>query len=343
MKKVLKVVILSILLILGMFIVNQKSEAVTLDMNYSFSNDENSQKNQKVKSGDEISIAITVNGEENGKIMAIFGYLYYDKDVLELVPSSDDENSADIQLGTGWSIGNLSLGNTTAEENETEEKEQPKFLIYSNDENREDTAVYVKFKVKDEKKFKNTEVSIKQITLYDSEHREIQSNIEDSVLKMSDVKIGNKSSKNVMKIVIISILIIVVLCGIGVFINKKQKELKEEKSNFKNEKVEENKEKNEKKEVKKIEKKIENKELKEDKKDTSEENNQEKNKEKEEKSEVNKKSSSDSNEKDDNKDSKINDDNKDSKINKEDVKETKQEEKEQKDEKSKENTEKKKK
>ena len=78
MKKVLKVVILSILLILGMFIVNQKSEAVTLDMNYSFSNDENSQKNQKVKSGDEISIAITVNGEENGKIMAIFGYLYYD-------------------------------------------------------------------------------------------------------------------------------------------------------------------------------------------------------------------------------------------------------------------------
>ena len=306
MKKVLKVVILSILLILGMFIVNQKSEAVTLDMNYSFSNDENSQKNQKVKTGDEISIAITVNGEENGKIMAIFGYLYYDKDVLELVPSSDDENSADIQLGTGWSIGNLSLGNTTAEENETEEKEQPKFLIYSNDENREDTAVYVKFKVKDEKKFKNTEVSIKQITLYDSEHREIQSNIEDSVLKMSDVKIGNKSSKNVMKIVIISILIIVVLCGIGVFINKKQKELK----------------------------KIENKELKEDKKDTSEENNQEKNKEKEEKSEVNKKSSSDSNEKDDNKDSK---------INKEDVKETKQEEKEQKDEKSKENTEKKKK
>lgn len=273
MKKVLKVVILSILLILGMFIVNQKSEAVTLDMNYSFSNDENSQKNQKVKNGDEISIAITVNGEENGKIMAIFGYLYYDKDVLELVPSSDDENSADIQLGTGWSIGNLSLGNTTAEENETEEKEQPKFLIYSNDENREDTAVYVKFKVKDEKKFKNTEVSIKQITLYDSEHREIQSNIEDSVLKMSDVKIGNKSSKNVMKIVIISILIIVVLCGIGVFINKKQKELKEEKSNFKNEKVEENKEKN---------------------------------KEKEEKSEVNKKSSSDSNEKDDNKDSKIN-------------------------------------
>ena len=330
MKKVLKVVILSILLILGMFIVNQKSEAVTLDMNYSFSNDENSQKNQKVKSGDEISIAITVNGEENGKIMAIFGYLYYDKDVLELVPSSDDENSADIQLGTGWSIGNLSLGNTTAEENETEEKEQPKFLIYSNDENREDTAVYVKFKVKDEKKFKNTEVSIKQITLYDSEHREIQSNIEDSVLKMSDVKIGNKSSKNVMKIVIVSILIIVVLCGIGVFINKKQKELKEEKSNFKNEKVEKNKEKNEKKEVKKIEKKIENKELKEDKKDTSEE----KNKEKEEKSEVNKKSSSDSNEKDDNKDSK---------INKEDVKETKQEEKEQKDEKSKENTEKKKK
>ena len=330
MKKVLKVVILSILLILGMFIVNQKSEAVTLDMNYSFSNDENSQKNQKVKNGDEISIAITVNGEENGKIMAIFGYLYYDKDVLELVPSSDDENSADIQLGTGWSIGNLSLGNTTAEENETEEKEQPKFLIYSNDENREDTAVYVKFKVKDEKKFKNTEVSIKQITLYDSEHREIQSNIEDSVLKMSDVKIGNKSSKNVMKIVIISILIIVVLCGIGVFINKKQKELKEEKSNFKNEKVEENKEKNEKKEVKKIEKKIENKELKEDKKDTSEE----KNKKKEEKSEVNKKSSSDSNEKDDNKDSK---------INKEDVKETKQEEKEQKDEKSKENTEKKKK
>lgn len=338
MKKVLKVVIFSILLILGMFIVNQKSEAVTLDMNYLFSNDENSQKNQKVKTGDEISIAITVNGEENGKIMAIFGYLYYDKDVLELVPSSDDENSADIQLGTGWSIGNLSLGNTTAEENETEEKEQPKFLIYSNDENREDTAVYVKFKVKDEKKFKNTEVSIKQITLYDSEHREIQSNIEDSVLKMSDVKIGNKSSKNVMKIVIISILIIVVLCGIGVFINKKQKELKEEKSNFKNEKVEENKEKNEKKEVKKIEKKIENKELKEDKKDTSEENNQEKNKEKEEKSEVNKKSSSDSNEKDDNKD-----DNKDSKINKEDVKETKQEEKEQKDEKSKENNEKKKK
>ena len=98
MKKVLKVVILSILLILGMFIVNQKSEAVTLDMNYSFSNDENSQKNQKVKSGDEISIAITVNGEENGKIMAIFGYLYYDKDVLELVPSSDDETSSSTSL-----------------------------------------------------------------------------------------------------------------------------------------------------------------------------------------------------------------------------------------------------
>lgn len=230
MKKVLKVMSLSVLLIVLMFIVNQKSEAVTLDMNYSVSNEESGKKSKKIKSGDEILVAITVNGEDNGKIMAMFGYLYYDKDVLELVPSSNEDNSADIQLGTGWSIGNLSLGNSVEGESDSKNQGIPKFLIYSNDKNREDTAVRVKFKVKDERKFKDTEIKIKEITLYDSEHREIKSNVEDSVLKMSSIKINTKSSMDRFAIIvtIISILIIIILVIFVMFINKKQKKTKEE-------------------------------------------------------------------------------------------------------------------
>lgn len=242
MKKTLKITFFSILLILGMTLFTQKSEAAKLNMGCDV--------NKNLKAGDEISVSVTTDGEEYGKIMAIFGYLFYDKDAVELIPLEEDTKSAKIELGTGWSIGNLSLGEANTESdnqdvnnqdannqeasnqetsnaeesNNTESaisEELPKFLIYSNDKNREDTAVYIKFRVKDVKKFKDSEISIKNITLYDSEHNEIQTNIEDSLLKIGDLK----ASKFDKKLVIIAIMIIFVLVGVCIYMIKRQKDI----------------------------------------------------------------------------------------------------------------------
>ena len=90
--------------------------------------------------------------------------------------------------------------------------------------NREDTAVYIKFRVKDVKKFKDSEISIKNITLYDSEHNEIQTNIEDSLLKIGDLK-AVKASKFDKKLVIIAIIIILVLVCICIYMLKRQKDI----------------------------------------------------------------------------------------------------------------------
>lgn len=240
MKKTLKITFFSILLILGMALFTQKSEAAKLNMGCDV--------NKNLKAGDEISVSVTADGEEYGKIMAIFGYLFYDKDAVELIPLEEDTKSAKIELGTGWSIGNLSLGEANTESdnqdannqdasnqeasnaeesNNTESaisEELPRFLIYSNDKNREDTAVYIKFRVKDVKKFKDSEISIKNITLYDSEHNEIQTNIEDSLLKIGDLK-AVKASKFDKKLVIIAIMIILVLVGICIYMLKRQKDI----------------------------------------------------------------------------------------------------------------------
>ncbi len=235
MKKTLKITFFSILLILGMALFTQKSEAAKLNMGCDV--------NKNLKAGDEISVSVTADGEEYGKIMAIFGYLFYDKDAVELIPLEEDTKSAKIELGTGWPIGNLSLGEANTESdnqdannqdasnaeesNNTESaisEELPSFLIYSNDKNREDTAVYIKFRVKDVKKFKDSEISIKNITLYDSEHNEIQTNIEDSLLKIGDLK-AVKASKFDKKLVIIAIIIILVLVGICIYMLKRQKDI----------------------------------------------------------------------------------------------------------------------
>lgn len=82
--------------------------------------------------------------------MAVFGALEYDKDVLELLEFSDNNSSTNLEVGTGWSIGYISLNGNEDGEN----ADKPTFLIYSNDENRSNTIGYIKFRVKDPVKVK---------------------------------------------------------------------------------------------------------------------------------------------------------------------------------------------
>lgn len=228
-KRLMKVIIFSVLIILAiMYITNRKVDAATIDMNY-MSADENKNIN-KINAGDEFLVSVSINGDESDKVMAIFGYLEYDSDILELVKEDGSENIAKIKLGNGWSIGNVS-------DEESSNPKKSKFLIYSDEESRENTAVYIRFKVKENvntKRVKNAIVQVKDVTLYDTEHKELKSKVENSLLTVNFSKIGkiNKTDKYVSIISTIVIIIIIIIIIGGKFFEKKQEEqINSEKSN----------------------------------------------------------------------------------------------------------------
>lgn len=223
MKNVKKIIGMISLIMLSIVIFATNVEATTIGTSYCINNSESTKKNPKVHSNDEIIISLSLDNEDE-KVMAVFGALEYDKDVLELLEFSDNNTSTNLEVGTGWSIGYISLNGN---ENEKEENaDKPTFLIYSNDEERSNTIGYIKFKVKDPVKVKNTEIKLKDITTYDIDHREISKKVEDTSLKVkiSKFNIKNKSDKYMLILTIVIILIIVIAVTVVFVRNKKIKE-----------------------------------------------------------------------------------------------------------------------
>ena len=223
MKNVKKIIGMISLIMLSIVIFATNVEATTIGTSYCINNSESTKKNPKVHSNDEIIISLSLDNEDE-KVMAVFGALEYDKDVLELLEFSDNNTSTNLEVGTGWSIGYISLNGN---ENEKEENaDKPTFLIYSNDEERSNTIGYIKFKVKDPVKVKNTEIKLKDITTYDIDHREISKKVEDTSLKVkiSKFNIKNKSDKYMLILTIVIILIIVIAVTVVFVRSKKIKE-----------------------------------------------------------------------------------------------------------------------
>lgn len=218
MKNVKKIVEIISLIMLSVFIFSTNVEATTIGTSYCINNSESTKKNPKVHSNDEIIISLSLDNEDE-KVMAVFGALEYDKDVLELLEFSDNNSSTNLEVGTGWSIGYISLNGNEDGEN----ADKPTFLIYSNDENRSNTIGYIKFRVKDPVKVKNTEIKLKDITTYDVEHIEISKKVEDTSLnvKISKFNIKNKSDKYMLILTIVIILIIIIAVTV-IFIRRKK-------------------------------------------------------------------------------------------------------------------------
>lgn len=225
MIKKVKVIFFCIFIVASVFFISKNVEATTIDMNYSLVNE--NKNSGKLHAGDEIIVSVSVNGEENGKIMAIFGHLEYDENILELVKDDESENSAKIELGNGWSIGNLSIDEIEENsDNKNSEKNCPKFLIYSSDENRENTAVYIRFRVKDNiKNVKSTNVIVKDIALYDLDHKEINTKVKDSSLNIKFSQFSKLNQKD-MFVVILTIIVIIMICVIIAVIMYKNKKNK---------------------------------------------------------------------------------------------------------------------
>ena len=122
MKNVKKIVEIISLIMLSVFIFSTNVEATTIGTSYCINNSESTKKNPKVHSNDEIIISLSLDNEDE-KVMAVFGALEYDKDVLELLEFSDNNSSTNLEVGTGWSIGYISLNG-----NAEHDKEQLKNL-----------------------------------------------------------------------------------------------------------------------------------------------------------------------------------------------------------------------
>lgn len=209
MKRVLKVSIFIAFLIGIMFFISEKANAVELNMNYTVNNNsEGNSKDIKVHPGDEIWVSINIIDEQDEKIMAIYGDLEYDKEALEIVNSAKDENNGEVQLGTGWTIGNVT--SNTAQ-----------IVAYSTDEERNNNPICIKFKVKDNTKVKSTTIKAKDLVLYNTKYKEVNSNKNETSL---EVKINKKSNTNFVKVImIVSIIVIIAIIAIVVFVLKSRK------------------------------------------------------------------------------------------------------------------------
>lgn len=204
MKKIIKSTILILLLVVSMFIIAQKVDAKTLNMNYTNDTSVVSSKNIKVRPGDEIWLSMTLDDSAD-KCMAIYGTLEYDTNVLELVPQEGDneKNNADITLGDNWTIANVSINDK-------------KFIAYSTDTNRSNVVMFIKFKVKDNAKVKTTKVTAKDIVMYDSNYKE--KSLDESSISMDMPISKTKKVENIIRTSLIGACVILVLIFIIIYL-----------------------------------------------------------------------------------------------------------------------------
>lgn len=207
MKKSFKklLVMLIILASISISMLISKTEAATLGMSYEKSNNatQKNSENTEVKAGEEIIVKISIVDDDGNspKVMSIYGNFEFDNNALELIKSENNENSAQIDLGEGWAIGNLNM-------------EDSKFLIYTSDRERNNNVFSVKFKVKEDCKVDNTTIVIKDIILYNSSQKAIDDNFENVNL---EIKIDKKDD-SIMSIGTVGLIIVVFLIILIIFI-----------------------------------------------------------------------------------------------------------------------------
>ena len=220
MKKNIERSILCSIFFVLMLLVFGKTNAATLSVNYNGNEEINRAKSYKLYPGDEVFVSFTADGTDAEKIMAIYGKIEYDENVLELIDSTENIYSGNLKTGDGWSTGNLDSTNNV-------------FFFYSLNDDRGNTAGYMRFKVKSEiTKSTSTVFEVKDIILYEGAnnngYKQLSSDVENVSLK---IKINNKSQDRIIMIVVASILIILIVAVIVIIKKNKSKRTDEREEN----------------------------------------------------------------------------------------------------------------
>ena len=199
-KYIKKSVICSIFMAIIIFITGV-SCAASLSIDYNNKEDINKDK-FKLYAGDEVFISFVLDDDDNNdKVMAIYGNVEYDEDVLELVEYDDKEHGENPKVGEGWLAGSINEKDNT-------------FFFYTLDENRSNTIGFIKFRVRsDISGSTETLFSAKNVTLYkkvnNSNYEEIPSTGKNLELK---IKVNSKKG-DIIKIASFIIVIVgITLC-----------------------------------------------------------------------------------------------------------------------------------
>lgn len=202
MKKIMKRIIIGIIVLVGMLLICGNVNAATITLDYNTTAKKEKSKNLKIYPGDDVYISISIQDNENEKVMAMYGVLEYDKEALELVTSKSSKEKGEISLNKGWSTGDITT-------------KDGKFMLYSTEESRDNTAAYIKFKAKEEMDADSTNIVAKDIVLYNNNYKEFSTKIDDVSL---EVKLHKNKRLTGGAVKAIIIIIILVGCVILIFI-----------------------------------------------------------------------------------------------------------------------------
>lgn len=202
MKKIMKRIIIGIIVLAGMLLICGNVNAATITLDYNTTAKKEKSKNLKIYPGDDVYISISIQDNENEKVMAMYGVLEYDKEALELVTSKSSKEKGEINLNKGWSTGDITT-------------KDGKFMLYSTEESRDNTAAYIKFKAKEEMDADSTNIVAKDIVLYNNNYKEFSTKIDDVSL---EVKLHKNKLLTGGAVKAIIIIIILVGCVILIFI-----------------------------------------------------------------------------------------------------------------------------
>lgn len=208
MKKQIKRGILCCIFLVVLLLIFGKVSASTIKLDYNNTTSIQREKNFKLYPGDEILVSFSVDDNEDKKVMALYGTLEYDKDVLEIIEQNERKNKGNIQLGDGWTTGNINLNDNT-------------FIFYTADNSRDNIAGYIKFKVKDDIEKKTTTITAKDLTLYNrldnNTYQEMSSSKEDISL---NIKINKKKNGTIKKVLLVIIILIIIFAIIIILMFK---------------------------------------------------------------------------------------------------------------------------
>lgn len=202
MKKYVKKSILCCLFVALILFVSCISRAATLNIDYN--NKEDLEKdNFKLYAGDEVFISFCLDDNDGNpdKIMAIYGKVEYDSDVLELVKVDGKDYGDNPKVGDGWLAGSINEKDNT-------------FFFYTLDDKRSDNVGFIKFRVKsDIDRSTETLFSAKDVTLYkkvNNSNYEESSTVEGNLdLK---IKINSKKGDMITIATFIAVIVAIVIC-----------------------------------------------------------------------------------------------------------------------------------
>ena len=208
MKKSIKSVLILMFVVIGLMLFNTNSKAIEVNLSGTKDVNQKASNSVKIKSGEEVWLSVDIKNDEE-KVMAMYGNIEYDKNILEPVISNSNSNSVEYKLGDNWTIGDVSKLSEEKDENSNTGKVS--IMFYTTNESRSVTAAYIKFKVKDDVSVKSAKFEAKDIVLYNTKYKEIQSNVE-------NVTFNLKIYQNSSIIAIITVIVIIIILIIIVFL-----------------------------------------------------------------------------------------------------------------------------